>query len=81
MHRDMLYIGGSWTESKGEGRISVENPATGDVIGSVPEGTLEDADRAVLAAREAFGGWSSSPIEERIRVLNSLSESFKNRTA
>ena len=80
MHRDMLYIGGSWAESEGEGRISVENPATGGIIGSVPEGTIEDADAAVLAAREAFEEWSNSPIEERIRVLNSLSESFKTRT-
>ena len=64
MHRDMLYIGGSWTESEGKGRIPVENPATRDIIGSVPEGTLEDADAAVLAAREAFEGWSNSPIEE-----------------
>ena len=80
MHRDMLYIGGSWTESKGRGRISVENPATGSIIGSVPEGTEEDADAAVNAARDAFDGWSNSSIEERIRVLNSLSESFKVRT-
>ena len=80
MHRDMLYIGGSWTESKGEGRISVENPATGSIVGSVPEGTLDDADAAVMAARDAFDEWSNSSIEERIRVLNSLSESFKNRT-
>lgn len=80
MHRDMLYIGGSWTESKGGGRISVENPATGSIVGSVPEGTLDDADAAVMAARDAFDEWSNSPVEERIRVLNSLSESFKNRT-
>jgi len=80
MHRDMLYIGGSWTESKGGGKISVENPTTMEIIGSVPEGTLEDVDAAVFAARDAFEEWSGSPIEERIRLLNSLSESFKNRT-
>ena len=76
----MLYIGGSWTESKGGGKISVENPTTMEIIGSVPEGTLEDVDAAVFAARDAFEEWSGSPIEERIRLLNSLSESFKNRT-
>ena len=80
MHRDMLYIGGSWTESKGGGKIHVENPTTREIIGSVPEGTLEDVDAAVFAARDAFEEWSNSPIKERVRLLNSLSESFKNRT-
>ena len=56
--RDQLYIGGEWVEPAGEGSIEVVNPTTEEVIGRIPEGTAEDADRAVRAARAAFDSWS-----------------------
>ena len=52
--RDKLFIGGEWVEPAGDGSIEVVNPTTEEVIGRVPEGTAEDADRAVRAARAAF---------------------------
>ena len=63
--RDKLYIGGEWVDPAGAGTIDVINPTTEEVIGSVPEGTAEDADRAVLAARAAFDGWSQTSVYER----------------
>src|SRR5262245_4886840 len=52
--RDLdMYVGGEWVESEAGGRMPVINPATGQAIGSVPEGTREDARRAVAAAAEA----------------------------
>ena len=45
--RDKLYIGGEWVEPAGDGTIDVVNPSTEEVVGRVPEGTAEDADRAV----------------------------------
>ena len=45
--RDKLFIGGEWVEPAGDGSIEVVNPTTEEVIGRVPEGTPEDADRAV----------------------------------
>ena len=57
--RDKLFIGGEWVEPAGDGTIEVVNPSTEEVIGRVPEGTAEDADRAVdAAARAAFDSWS-----------------------
>src|SRR5688572_28976309 len=62
--RDRLYIGGEWVEPAGQGTIDVVNPTTGQPIGSIPEGTAEDGDRAVTAARAAFEDWSRrSPFE------------------
>ena len=62
--RDRLYIGGEWVEPVGEGTIDVLNPTTEEVLGRIPEGTAEDADRAVRAARAAFDDWSRvSPYE------------------
>ena len=48
-----MYIGGEWVESDGGQRMDVVNPATGGVIGTVPEGTRKDAQRAIAAAAEA----------------------------
>ena len=53
--RDRLYIGGEWVEPAGKGTIDVLNPSTEEVLGTIPEGTAEDADRAVRAARTAPG--------------------------
>ena len=56
--RDKLYIGGEWVDPAGDGTIEVVNPSTEEVVGRIPEGTPEDADRAVKAARAAFDSWS-----------------------
>jgi aldehyde dehydrogenase (NAD+) len=48
------YIGGRWEPSTGTDTIAVVNPATEDVMGSVPAGTVVDAEKAVRAARDAF---------------------------
>ena len=80
MTRDMLYINGSWTASSGESALLVENPTSEEIIGSVPDGTIQDTDLAVEAAKNAFNSWSKSPIQERVRILHALSESFKERS-
>src|SRR3954453_19097284 len=63
--RDKLFIGGEGVDPSGEGTIDVVNPTTEEVVGRIPEGTTEDADRAVKAARAAFDAWSQTPAEER----------------
>ena len=63
--RDQLYIGGEWVDPSGDDKIEVVNPATEEVIGSVPSGTTADIDRAVAAARDAFDSWSQTSREER----------------
>ena len=41
-----LYIDGAWTGSAGDSVLTVLHPATEEVIGTVPEGTVADIDRA-----------------------------------
>ena len=65
MRRDSLYINGEWVQATGDGVIEVVNPATEEIIGSVPVGSQADVDAAVTAAREAFQPWSESSIEDR----------------
>ena len=50
LDRDKLFIGGEWVAPKGKGTIDVISPHTEEVIGSVPDGTPADMDRAVAAA-------------------------------
>src|SRR5215510_12504528 len=50
------FINGQWTDSTVKEWIEVENPATGAVIATVPKGSADDADRALVAAAAAGGG-------------------------
>ncbi|WP_347354963.1 aldehyde dehydrogenase family protein [Intrasporangium sp.] len=67
--RSQIYIGGAWVDPAGDGRIAVENPATGEPIATIPEGSAADVDRAVAAARAAFDGWAGLPRDERREFL------------
>lgn len=69
---DKLYIHGEWVASLGTGHIDVLSASTEEVMGRIPEGTVEDVDRAVRAARAAFDTWSTRPVEERAALLRRL---------
>jgi betaine-aldehyde dehydrogenase len=51
-----MFINGEWVNSSDGQTRDVLDPATGEVIASVQEGTKEDADKAVAAAKAAFEG-------------------------
>jgi aldehyde dehydrogenase (NAD+) len=77
--RNRLYIGGEWVEPAGEGTIEVINPTTGAAVARVPEGTPEDADRAVLAARAAFDSWAAVSPYERARLCAAIGAKLAER--
>ena len=56
MNRQELYIDGEWVAPDGNGTIDVHSASTEEVIGRVPEGTADDVDAAVKAARAALRG-------------------------
>jgi len=66
------YVGGEWLHSASRDWVKVENPATGDALGSVPLGTAGDVDSAVSAAVRAFPAWSETPPAARARYLFEL---------
>jgi acyl-CoA reductase-like NAD-dependent aldehyde dehydrogenase len=74
--RDTLYLDGSWIPSTGSGSIDVIDSTTEEVMGTVPEGTTEDVDVAVAAARAAFPAWSARPVEERTALLTKVAEAL-----
>jgi aldehyde dehydrogenase (NAD+) len=77
--RDKLYIGGEWVEPDGSGMIDVINPTTEESIGRIPEGTAEDADRAVRAARAAFDSWSRLTPQERAGYCEAIGAQLSER--
>lgn len=77
--REKLFIGGQWVDPAGSDRIEVVNPSTEEPMGSIPEGTPEDVDRAVAAAREAFEGWSQTPRERRAELLRAIAAGLEER--
>jgi acyl-CoA reductase-like NAD-dependent aldehyde dehydrogenase len=77
--RDKLFIDGGWVEPAGSGTIDVVNPATEEIIGSIPEGTPEDADRAVRAAAAAFASWSVVDPHERAGLCAAIGAKLTDR--
>ncbi|WP_138754160.1 CoA-acylating methylmalonate-semialdehyde dehydrogenase [Paenibacillus sinopodophylli] len=63
------WIGGEWVEASTSAVEAVVNPATEETIAHVPLSTKEDVDKAVIAAKAAFQGWSKTPVPKRARVL------------
>jgi acyl-CoA reductase-like NAD-dependent aldehyde dehydrogenase len=79
--RDKLYIGGEWVAPAGSGTLEVIDSTTEQVMGRVPEGTAEDLDRAVAAARAAFDGWSQVPLDERVAACAAIGQQLAARSA
>ena len=76
---DQFYVNGKWVQPAGAGMIDVINSTTEEVMGRVPEGTAEDINAAVAAARAAFAGWSETPPSERARYLSAIAEKLQAR--
>ncbi|HEY5640856.1 MAG TPA: aldehyde dehydrogenase family protein [Dehalococcoidia bacterium] len=77
--RDKLFIGGQWVDSTGSKMIDVVNPTTEEVIGRVPEGTTDDVEKAVAAAKAAFETWSQTTKEERANYLQAIAGQLATR--
>jgi aldehyde dehydrogenase (NAD+) len=76
---DKVYVDGAWVPSSGSGSIDVFDSSNGEVIARIPEGTADDVDRAVQAARAAFEGWAATPAEERAKFCTRIAEGLATR--
>src|SRR5262250_691496 len=68
-HRDPYYAG-KW--QKGSRYADVTNPATGESLGKVTDGTAADAEAAIAAAKAAFRDWRRVPPLERAKMLREI---------
>jgi len=69
-----FYINGRWQLPAQATTLAVINPATEEVIAEVAQGSSDDVDRAVAAARAAMPGWAATPVTDRARILGKLHE-------
>jgi betaine-aldehyde dehydrogenase len=71
-----LFIDGRFCDARSTRTIDVLNPATREVLARVPDGSAEDIDAAVAAARRAFESepWKSVTAQERGRILFRLAQ-------
>jgi succinate-semialdehyde dehydrogenase/glutarate-semialdehyde dehydrogenase len=67
--RRRCYIDGEWVDAASGESIEVDNPATGEVIASVPSLSADEVRRAIEAADRAWGPWRSKTGKERANVL------------
>jgi succinate-semialdehyde dehydrogenase/glutarate-semialdehyde dehydrogenase len=75
----LLHIDGRWTGAVAGETLSVRNPATEEVIGSVAHARRADLERAVLAAERGFEKWRRVPVLERARVLRAAAKTLRER--
>ncbi|QYJ15025.1 Succinate-semialdehyde dehydrogenase [NADP(+)] GabD [Rubrobacter xylanophilus DSM 9941] len=74
-----LLVGGERVSAKGGGEMPVVNPATEEVIDTVPKGTAEDAEAAVAAAKGALAEWSGKDPDERAAIMRAGIAAVKER--
>jgi len=79
--RDYLkfYIDGQWVDPVELRTLDVDNPTTEQVGGKIALGSSADVDKAVKAARKAFGSWSVTSKEDRLDVLQAILDQYQAR--
>jgi acyl-CoA reductase-like NAD-dependent aldehyde dehydrogenase len=80
-HHQTLFIGGEWVQPASSKRFQVFNASTEELIGSVPEGSEADIDRAVAAARRALkdSAWATFTPAERGAALSRFADAIEKR--
>ena len=67
--KQQCYINGRWCDADSAAVIDVTNPATGEVIGTVPKMVADETRRAVEAANAALPAWRAKTAKERSVIL------------
>jgi len=69
LFRQKCYVDGEWVDAHNRGTIAVDDPATGDTIGTVPRMGADETRIAIEAAQKALPAWSAKTAKERALVL------------
>src|SRR5713226_2296499 len=69
LFREACYVDGQWVKGNSNQTISVDNPATSEIIGRVPKLSGAETRQAIEAANRAFPAWSKKTAKERAAVL------------
>ena len=69
LFRQQCYVNGGWNDARDGDVIEVDNPATGEIVGTVPAFGREETRAAIEAADAAWIGWRSRPAKDRARLM------------
>jgi succinate-semialdehyde dehydrogenase/glutarate-semialdehyde dehydrogenase len=72
LFRQQCYINGQWADADSGKTIDVTNPATGEVLGTIPNMGTAETRRAIEAASAAWAGWRKKTAKERANILRKL---------
>ena len=74
-----MFVGGAWVDSESGERVEATSPATGEVLGTVPSGTRDDAQRAIASANAARRDWASRSAFERAATMERVAGLVEER--
>ncbi len=74
-----FYIDGAWVPASGGRTLEVVNPATEEAYARIALGETADVDKAVAAAKRAFGRFAHASRKERVELLESVIAVYKKR--
>jgi succinate-semialdehyde dehydrogenase/glutarate-semialdehyde dehydrogenase len=74
LFRQQCYVDGKWLDADGKGTLPVENPATGETLGTVPKMGADETRRAIEAAERAMPAWAAKTAKERAQILRKWSD-------
>jgi acyl-CoA reductase-like NAD-dependent aldehyde dehydrogenase len=80
MNPEQIYIDGAWTPAGGASTTPVTDSWTEQPFASYRSACAADVDRAVRAARRAFGAWSTTPVLERAAVVRRIGVALRERS-
>src|ERR1700674_674555 len=69
LFRHQAYVAGRWCDADNGATLEVNNPATGEILGTVPMMGAAETRRAIDAAKNAWGDWRREPAKERSGIL------------
>jgi len=74
-----MFVGGEWRPSAAGETFEATSPATGDLIGTVPQGDRDDAREAIAAARDASDAWARLTAFERAAKMSGVGDIIESR--
>ena len=69
LFRQQCFINGQWIDASSGETIDVTNPATGEVLGTIPKMGAEETKQAIDAANAAWPAWRAKTAKERAGIL------------
>ena len=74
VRHERMFMDGEWVDGSGNETMDVVNPASEDIIATVPRGTREDARAALDSARQIQPGWAELPPLQRAKYMTKIAQ-------